>query len=340
MSMLCACRTQAIDETPLDPSGGSGAGGGAGGGGAVGGDIAGVGGAPVGGSGAGGDPSLESSGPSSAQLLATTNAPWGLAVDATTIYVAGQGIPGAGPLVSVPIAGGSPSPLTASSYFTVAIDETRAYWSDGTTIFSCAKRNCTNSTTTLGRASGGETHGIAVDATSVYWATTSGGKIMKVGKNGGAAVTLASGGYPYQVAVDDTNVYWTDERPGTIMKVSTSGGVPVQLATGQGPMGIAVDGQNVYFTTSDGKMVQVSKNGGTALTLSDALGNEPWGIATDGIHVYGASMGNGTIVKAPVGGGAVAVLAAGQRAPAGIAVDATYVYWTDVDAGTVMRTAK
>jgi hypothetical protein len=146
MSMLCACRTQAIDETPLAPSGGSGAGGGAGGGGAVGGDIASVGGAPVGGSGAGGDPSLESSGPSSAQLLATTNAPWGLALDATSIYVAGQGIPGAGPLVSVPIAGGSPSPLTASSYFTVAIDETRAYWSDGTTIFSCAKRNCTNGT--------------------------------------------------------------------------------------------------------------------------------------------------------------------------------------------------
>jgi hypothetical protein len=87
-------------------------------------------------------------------------------------------------------------------------------------------------------------------------------------------------------------------------------------------------------------MVQVSKNGGTALTLSDALGNEPWGIATDGVNVYGASMGNGTIVKVPVGGGAVTVLAAGQRAPAGIAVDATYVYWTDVDAGTVMRTAK
>lgn len=343
MSMLCACRTQAIDEAPLDPSGGTGVGGGASGGGAVGGDIAGgggVGGAPVDGSGDGGDPNLGNPGLSSAQVLATTSAPWGLAVDATTIYVAGQGVTGGRPVVSVPIAGGSPSPLTTTSNFTVAIDDTRVYWSDGTSIFSCAKRNCADSTTTLARTPVGETHGIAVDATSVYWATTSGGKIMKVGKNGGAAFTLASGGYPYQVTVDENNVYWTDEQPGTIMKVPTSGGVPVQLATGQGPMGIAVDGQNVYFTTSDGKMVQVSKNGGTALTLSDALGNEPWGIATDGVNVYGASMGNGTIVKVPVGGGAVIVLVAGQRAPAGIAVDATYVYWTDVDAGTVMRTAK
>ena len=348
MSLLCACRTQAIDEGPLDPSGGTGVGGGAGGIGAggcraVGGDIAGgdgVGGATVGGSGAGGDPNLGSQGPSSAQVLATTNAPWGLAVDATTVYVAGQGVTGLRPLVSVPIAGGSPSPLTATSCFTVAIDETRVYWSDGTSILSCAKRNCADSTTTLGRTSVGETHGIAVDATSVYWATTSGGKIMKVGKNGGTAFTLASGSYPYQVAVDETAVYWTDQEPGTIMKVPTSGGVPVQIATGQGPMGIAVDGQNVYFTTGDGKMVQVPKDGGTARTLSDALGNEPWGITTDGANVYGASMGNGTIVKVPVGGGALTVLAAGQRAPAGIAVDATYVYWTDVDAGTVMRAAK
>lgn len=34
---------------------------------------------------------------------------------------------------------------------------------------------------------------------------------------------------------------------------------------------IAVDEKNVYFTTGDGKMMQVSKHGGTVLTLSTAL---------------------------------------------------------------------
>jgi hypothetical protein len=289
--------------------------------------------AASGGTGGAADP--PGSGPGSAQLLATTRAPWGVAVDATTVYVAAQMT---GPLIAVPVAGGTPTQLATASVFTVTIDETSIYWSDGRSIYSCSKQGCAASTVALSPS--GLAHGIAVDAANVYWANTSDGKVTKVGKKGGASVVLASGGYPYQIAVDDANVYWTDQSFAAVMKVPTAGGTPVQLATCVGPMGIAVDGTNVYYTTGDGKMMQVSKGGGAALTLSAELGNEPWGIATDGKNVYGASMEHGTIVRVPVGGGAATALAWGQGDPAGVAVDDTFVYWTVVETGRVMRVSK
>jgi hypothetical protein len=320
----------ACASNPVGSSGGGGGpGGGAGspgGGGGPGGDTGGAGGA-VGRGGAG---------PASAELLATMrDPPWGVAVDATTVYVAAQS---AGPLFAIPLAGGLPTQLASTSVFTVAIDETRVYWSDGTSIYACAKQDCAASTVAL--APSDLSHGIAVDATNVYWTTPSEGKVMKVAKKGGTAIALASGGYPYQIAVDDANVYWTNQTPGSVMKVPIAGGTPVQLATGELPMGIAVDGSNVYFTTINGTMMQVPKGGGDALMLSPDLGYAPWGIATDGKNVYGASGNDGTIIKVPVGGGAATVLAWGQGSPAGVAVDATHVYWADVELDKVMRVAK
>lgn len=372
--MLCACHAQPFDGgAPSDlgndsNSGGStgGAGGGAGGAGGVLGAADPVNGGAGGGiaiAGAGGGiaipgaaggaivvssaAALGDTGSSSVELLATVDSPWGLAVDATTVYVAGQGAPpSAHPLVAIPIAGGQPNSIAAGSNWTVAIDGMRVYWGDGTSIRSCAKQDCAGSTIVLAQASG--VHGIAVDATSVYWAMTSGRTVMKVDKNGGASSVLASGTYPYELTVDEANVYWTDHDStgnGTVMSVPVTGGSPVQLAAAKdtSTMGIAVDKKNVYFTTGDGKMMQVPKHGGPVLTLSTALGNEPWGIATDGQNVYGVSEpfdGLGAIVRVPVGGGAAKVLASGQVAPVGIAVDASYVYWTDVEAGKVMRIAK
>jgi len=342
--MVCACNAEPFDGAqPLDVSDNSNGGGSTGGAGAGGGIAIEATGGVVGPSAAA--PADTAS--SSAMLLATIDAPWGLAVDATTVYVAGQGNPPPShPLVAIPIAGGQPDSIAVGSNWTVAIDDLRVYWSDGTSILSCAKQNCAGSTTVL--AQSGWSHGIGVDATSVYWATTSEGKVMKVDKNGGASSVLASGTYPYELTVDETNVYWTDHDSagnGTVMGVPSAGGSPVQLAISKdvGTMGIAVDKKNVYFTTGDGKMMQVPKNGGAVLTLSTALGNEPWGIATDGMNVYAVSEpvhGPGAIVRVPVGGGATKVLASGQVAPVGIAVDAAYVYWTDVDAGKVMRIAK
>ena len=64
-------------------------------------------------------------------------------------------------------------------------------------------------------------NGIAVDATSVYWTTFSGGRVVKVPTAGGTATTLASGqSGPTAITVDGTSVYWTTSSAGTVMKLT------------------------------------------------------------------------------------------------------------------------
>jgi hypothetical protein len=66
--------------------------------------------------------------------------------------------------------------------------------------------------------------GIAVDDTSVYFASLFGDAIYKVPKSGGTPAVVARGPqYPRSVALDDTCVYWTTDAGvaplyGTIMK--------------------------------------------------------------------------------------------------------------------------
>jgi hypothetical protein len=69
-------------------------------------------------------------------------------------------------------------------------------------------------------------HGIAVDATSVYWTNQYGGTVMKVPIDGGVQVALASGEpAPYGLAIDTTDAYWVNwaTQPG-LMKVPLAGG--------------------------------------------------------------------------------------------------------------------
>ena len=164
--MVCACNAQPFDGgSPSDIENNSNSGGSTGDAGA-GGGIAVSSAATSGGTGS-----------SSAKLLATIDAPWGLAVDATTVYVARQGdTTPARPLVAIPIAGGQLNLIGAGSNWTVAIDDTRVYWGDGTSIRSCDKQDCVSSTVVLAQTSG--SHGIVVDAKNVYWATTAGGAVM------------------------------------------------------------------------------------------------------------------------------------------------------------------
>ena len=99
-------------------------------------------------------------------------------------------------------------------------------------------------------------HGIAVDGTSIYWATA-GGNVMKFAFVGGTPISLVSGATG-SIAVDSTSVYWTNDVAGTVMKISTSGGTPTTLASG--PIGnlIAVDDTSVYFTVGNSQLMKLT----------------------------------------------------------------------------------
>jgi hypothetical protein len=88
---------------------------------------------------------------------------------------------------------------------------------------------------------------IAVDGTSVYWATSA--AVMKVPLGGGPITTLASGAVGVsRMAVDAVSAYWTYDS-GDIMKVPIGGGAVTTLASTQCNLGyIAVDSTSVYYT--------------------------------------------------------------------------------------------
>ena len=141
------------------------------------------------------------------------------------------------------------------------------------------------------------TPGVAVDATSVYWAWSGDpAPVMKIALAGGASTTLAMGNRITGIAADGASVYWNNGGDDTVMKVPSGGGSATAIATGlNGLGGIATDGQYVYVTS--GRLC-------------------------------------GSVLKIAVDGSSIATLATGQVGASAIAVDATSVYWAASSTGS------
>lgn len=61
--------------------------------------------------------------------------------------------------------------------------------------------------------------GVAVDATHVYWASSTTGEVAAVPKAGGAPIVIATGQEPYAIAATATAVFFTDRSAGTLVRV-------------------------------------------------------------------------------------------------------------------------
>jgi len=145
-----------------------------------------------------------------------------VAVAGGNVFYAGinSGSGGSALLMSVPVAGGSPTvwftPTTGNSVEALATDADNVYWAttDGL-VYELPLVPGPRVTLASGQGNGVST--IATDAQYVYWGTSA-GDLVKAPIGGGKLTTLASGQTPVtSVAVDTDNVYWSSFGAGTVM---------------------------------------------------------------------------------------------------------------------------
>jgi len=281
--------------------------------------------------------------PPAPEVLAFVLDPWALAVDATTVYVSsGQN----GSVVTVPVEGGTVSTLNVRTANPVAVDQQKLYWSDGTGVFACNKSDCAGSTVTVASENAGD---IVAAGGTVYWSLAPSGvgsaRIMKsdqTGETPGPAVQIATGGRINRFAVDEQNVYWIDQAGETsaIMRASVDGG-PATRLTQIDPapaLNIAAGATSVYVTTSDGRLLEVPKAGGSSRVLLSNIGDSSSGLAADDANVYVAG-GNG-LVRMPAHGGPVTTLVSHLASPAGLALDDSSVYLADPAEDRILKAPK
>ena len=315
--------------------------------------------------------------PPGPKTLAANQDPTSVAVDGTSVYwtvlpprLPGEGGPPEGAILKAPLGGGAVTTLAsvlAVDFGAVLVDDTSIYWSNNagmTDQVMKADKTDGRNPTVLARP--GYVVGLAIDFTSVYWATqflpgTDTTAVMKIDKTGGSPVTLAteqsSIGRP---AVDSTNIYYArggsatvngvKQGPdGAVVSVPLAGGMPRTLVSLQGvtPGSVAVEGNYVYFTTVPyppgpsraGTLMRVPVGSGAATTLaseSDVID----ALAVDGANVYWGSWDIG-LKSMPLAGGTPTEPASCQF-PTGIAVSDASLYWVNShnaysDDGSVMR---
>jgi hypothetical protein len=189
--------------------------------------------------------------------------------------------------------------------------------------------------------------GLAVDATSVYWVDSKGGRVLACKKTGcGLSPTvLASGqGGPSGIAVANGVAYWTNSDSGTVSfcSVNGCGGTPTVLVSGlSSPGGIAALHSSVYFIEAgdSGSISSCPSSGCVSPTVIASVSGVL--VAVDAVNVYWT---DGTEVSScPLAGcsGSPTVLFSAKGAT-GIALDAANVYVTtdlsgiDSAAGSVL----
>lgn len=186
------------------------------------------------------------------------------------------------------------------------------------------------------------TGAIALDATHVYWGTTT-DKVRRAPKGGGLVESFdlpSVAGQLTRLTVSSDTVF-VSIRAGTtsgrIDAIPLSGAPSSTIAENQEqPYGIAVDTQHVYWVSmgaggaGSGRITQALLDGGSLVSIP-SNGVQPQYLATDGKELYwthvtvGDGLWAGTL---PLTSGSRVVKLFGGPAGRGVAADADHVYWS------------
>lgn len=172
--------------------------------------------------------------------------------------------------------------------------------------------------------------GIAVDGTSIYWATQTDGTIMKMALGGGNPTPLATNQSPYGIAVDASFVYWTSGQ--NVMRVGIGGGSPSVVTTDASvASSIAVDASFVYWTGAN-KVMKAPKTGGAAALVANASYAENLRVRDGFVYFISDPIAAVQSNRVSVNGGNPTILGTSQGSFAtGIALDSASIYWADGD---------
>jgi hypothetical protein len=266
---------------------------------------------------------------------------------------------------AVPVAGGSAT--TVARRFGVPIGLRVAgeylYWIDARTGFApsgCAgdgayaylrrvRIDGTSDPATLAlgdRCAGGATD-LVVDASDVYWVTSTGSPntytIRRVPLSGGAGAPLVTAAPFFEItalAADADHIYWQEYLDSSqVKRVPKGGGAVEVVASGaRAPRGgLVVGGGFVYFADTDffdeHRVLRAPAGGGAAQVLAPILGVDqsgarvPRSIVVAASNVYWAD--SGAIHAVPTDSGAVATPVPGLTSPVSLAVSATELFWLE-----------
>jgi hypothetical protein len=270
-------------------------------------------------------------GPGTPSLVSSASNVQGLAADGTYVYWTNK-LSSGSVQRALPTGGGLTTLVNGQSqpdWIAVTVNGANVVWTN--------QGNNTVMTTPVGAVAGTTTPtqlntvnevgtlpaGIALDTTTVYYATktSGGGEAESVSLDGGAVSPLGAATY-VGITVDNDNVYWTGGFANPIVSQNYKGGNPssVQIIASGGtltcPLHLVSDGNNVFFFDQG---TTVGDGGGVIVPEAGAL--------------YRVPVGNSGPLPPP--------LLKGLTDPQAIAQDATAIYWVQGGvSGAVMKLAK
>jgi hypothetical protein len=302
---------------------------------------------------------------SSGVLANDPSLPYAIASDESQVYWTSEGLgPKDGRVLSCAKTGCAAPTVLADGVAgpgVIAVDGSNVYFSvwgvsqgqmPDAGVWACAKTGCDGHPTALvssvapSVSPGGGGSGLAIDDTTVYFATDI--QILACPKTGCVAPTVIATTTAFgisAVAVDETNVYFTnyepEQRVETCPKTGCGSQAPTVLATGPGwATAIAVDASNVYWTSyATDQVLACPKTGCTGAprvlaSSQHSPARSPTGLTLAGGRVFWANFDGGEVrVCSTLGcGDQPDTLVSHSVNPSGVVVDATHVYWAEFQA--------